>query len=193
MPKSDWEKFYAITKDRPPSSLLVRAINLVKNRSHALDLGAGALKDTKFLLAQGFNKITVVDSEPLAELLGKEFSSDQIKFVHSKFEDFSFPKNKYDIINAQYALPFNPPSTFDSMFSKLANSLKTGGIFTGQFFGVNDEWNGQRPEMTFYSIDEVKSLLSTMEILELEEENRDSRLADGTPKHWHAFHVIVKK
>lgn len=180
---SHWQEFYAITKDKPPSPLLVKADAFVQNKEHALDLGAGALKDTKFLIAQGFKMVTVVDKESLEETDIKELPQSRINLVKSSFEDFTFPIEEYDIINAQYSLPFNSPQSFNFVFNKLKNSLKVNGIFTGQFFGVHDEWSGQKLDMAFHNLQQVKALLSDMEILEIEEVDKDSRLANGTPKH----------
>lgn len=76
MPQNTWGEFYSITKDRPASALLQRAIKFVQNKNSALDLGAGALKDTKFLLTEGFQSIIIVDSEPLVAEAVKELVSD---------------------------------------------------------------------------------------------------------------------
>jgi hypothetical protein len=32
-----------------------------------------------------------------------------------------------------------------------------------------------------------------LEVLEFREEDIDSHVAGGTPKHWHVFHIIAKK
>ncbi|MDO8550913.1 MAG: hypothetical protein Q7S39_12285 [Ignavibacteria bacterium] len=47
--------------------------------------------------------------------------------------------------------------------------------------------------MTFHTKQQVENLLSDMEIIELTEEDKDGRTANGTPKHWHVFHVIARK
>lgn len=193
MPQNTWDEFYEITKVKPPSPLLVRAMEFVTNKDHALDLGAGALKDTKFLLFEGFKKITAVDQEPAVAEIAKKLEQNKIEFIQSSFEDFKFPDNEYDLVNAQFALPFTRPESFNRVFHDLKQSLKPGGIFTGQFFGNNDKWKGNRPELTFHTIEEAKALLEDMEIIEFKEFEEDSHLANGTPKHWHVFHVIAKK
>ena len=71
-------------------------------------------------------------------------------------------------------------------------SLKKGGVFCGQFFGVNDEWS-KNPKMTFHTEDQAKKLLDGLEIISFKEVEEDSTTANGTPKHWHIFHIIAKK
>jgi tellurite methyltransferase len=47
--------------------------------------------------------------------------------------------------------------------------------------------------MTFLTRERAMELLRGLEILEFDEEDVDSHVADGTPKHWHVFHIIAQK
>lgn len=58
----DWIDFIIGTKDHPPRDLTKRAFGWVKNKSRALDIGGGALNDTKYLLGKGL-RVDVVDVE----------------------------------------------------------------------------------------------------------------------------------
>ncbi len=183
--------FYEITKEKPPSPLLVSGVKLVANRDSALDLGCGAGRDTRYLLEQGFS-VTAVDVEPQTESLIKALlNQDKVQYVNSSFSDFEF--GKYDVVNAQWSLPFTPPETFDEVSTKVKSSINPGGVFTGQLFGVNDEWNTSGKRMKFHTREEALKVFEGMEIVEFREEDRDSTLANGTPKHWHIFHIIAKK
>ena len=51
---SHWSQYIAKTKNKSPRPLLVRALSYVKNKNKALDLGAGALNDSRYLLENGF-------------------------------------------------------------------------------------------------------------------------------------------
>ncbi len=70
--------------------------------------------------------------------------------------------------------------------------IKPGGIFVGQFFGLHDEWNTPGRPMTFLTREQVEELLRGMKLIEFTEEDVDSHVADGTPKHWHVFHIIAQ-
>ena len=63
----DWGRFYTYTKDSPPWPLLVRAASLVPRNGRALDLGAGAGRDTRYLLEQGFRVTAVVPPQQIPE------------------------------------------------------------------------------------------------------------------------------
>ena len=189
--KKDWQEYYEITKGRPPSRLLIEALGYVINKGKAIDIGGGALKDTRYLLEQGFD-VTVVDKADLMAKEAEAIKSNKLHCFVSSFADFDFPKNEYDIASAMYSLPFNPPENFDTVFTKIKKSLVKGGIFCGQCFGVSDGWSAN-PKMTFHTKEQVEKLLSDTEVILLDEEEKDDKTASGTPKHWHVFHFIAKK
>lgn len=187
-----WSLFYGFTKDSPPWPLLVRAASLAPSKGRALDLGAGAGRDTRYLLEQGF-QVTAVDAEPRAVALLSALPQTRLRVVQSSFEDFTFADAAYDLISAQYALPFLPKGHFDDVFARLKAALVPGGIFAGQFFGVNDEWNTPDRDMTFLTRAEAEALLSDLATVELTEEEADGHKADGSPKHWHIFHILARR
>ena len=190
MKEFKWEDFYKITKDRPPWPLLVQAISLLRRKEYALDLGCGAGRDTRFLLDQGFN-VTAVDNDSHAIALLANFPQDRLRAVQASFEAFEF--ETYDLINAHFALPFTSEDRFHEVFARIKLALNAGGIFVGQFFGVNDEWNTPGNQMTFLTREQAEAELKGLKVLEFHEEDVDSHVADGTPKHWHVFHIIAQK
>jgi len=190
MMTSDWGRFYGFTKDSPPWPLLVRAASLGPRSGRALDLGAGAGRDTRYLLEQGF-EVTAVDAEPRSVALLSALPQSRLSIVQSSFEDFAFAT--YDLISAQFALPFIPRDRFTDVFARLKAALAPGGVFAGQFFGVHDQWNTPERAMTFLTRAEAEALLGDLETIEFTEEDADGRIADGSPKHWHVFHILVRR
>ena len=72
-------------------------------------------------------------------------------------------------------------------------NLEKDGYFVGNFFGVNDTWNKTRPQMTFFSKNQVCELFKNFDILNFKEVEVDKKTGLGELKHWHIFHVIAKK
>jgi len=179
-----WNTYFSNTKDRGARPLLIEALPYVKDKNHALDLGCGTGADTNFLKANGFS-VTSVDSSPEV----KEYFPD---VVISTFIDLPFPKEKYDLVNAQYSLPFNSPDSFTEMFERLTGSLKSGGIFAGQFFGTEDSWS-KNEKMTFHTEEEVRKLFEHYKILVFRERKENGKTASGEAKFWHVFNVIAQK
>ena len=187
----EWDRFYSATKDSPPWPLLVRAADLAPKTSDALDLGAGAGRDTRYLLERGF-QVTAVDAEAGAVALLRSLAHERLRVIQSTFQDFAFPPATYDLISAQFALPFIPRGHFAGVFTRLKGALAPGGVFAGQFFGVHDQWNTPDRDMTFLTRAEAESFLADLDILEFTEEENDGFTAVGAPKHWHVFHILAR-
>ncbi|MGD1003073.1 MAG: class I SAM-dependent methyltransferase [Minisyncoccia bacterium] len=190
----NWLEYFEKTKGRNPRPLLTEALQFVKDRDEALDLGASALNETKYLLKEGFKHVTAIDIQPVARKLAETIPREKLSYIISSFDTFDFPLSFYDLVNAGYSLPFSSPRTFDAMFDRLQKSLKVGGVFTGQLFGERDEWNVSSRNMTFHTKEEAAKLFSKMDILKFIEEEKDQPtvITSGIPKHWHIFHVIAK-
>lgn len=185
-----WSDFYEKTRNNPPWPRLVRAVSLLGRAGEALDLGCGAGRDTRYLLACGFH-VTAVDREAASLAALANLSTDHLRLVQSSFEDFAF--ESYDLVNAHYALPFTNKEQFPAVLARLKASLRPGGVFAGQFFGINDTWNTPESAMTFLTREQARSQIAGMEIVEFEEEDEDGTTALGEQKHWHIYHIIARK
>jgi len=143
-------------------------------------------------LSQGF-EVTAVDSEPMSADAATEIQDEKLHFEAVSYENFKFPKHYYDLAVALYALPFTPPEHFKSVVQKLLGSIKPNGVFVGQFFGPEDEWNKSGSRTNFVSKNQVKDMFKEFSILSMEEEKGPGTTATGGSKYWHIFHVIAKK
>lgn len=183
------DKFLENTKGLPPSRILVEAMPYVKENGHALDLGAGAFKDTFFLLEKGFKVDAIDKADNVAELAPE---AKAFHFFLASYEDYDFPIDTYDLVNAQYSLPFCSPEYFLGVWQKIKESLKSGGIFAGQFFGPAD---GFAPDdnMTFLDKAAVEDLLRDFKVHTFVEAKRTSKTATDRKKFWHVFDVIAEK
>jgi len=177
----------------PPRPLLIRAAELAAAKDHALDGGAGALNATKYLLSAGFARVTAFDSSPASQKVAAELSPDEVSFVLSRFEDFSYPTDAFDLVNAEFSLPFVGGDGIARVMAGLLGSVRPGGIFTGQLFGVKDSWNVAGSAMNFHTRPEVERLLHGWTLIELEEEDHPGKTKLGEAKHWHIFHILARR
>lgn len=190
---TNWKLYFDQTKNIPPRPLLVKALELVgPDSKEALELGSGAGNDTRYLLAKSFN-VTAVDVTPAAENSLSDLPLEHVTFVRSSFENFEYPPDHYDLINAQFSLPFINPSQFRETFKSIISSLKPSGVICGQLFGVSDSWNTSSTKLTFQTEQEARDLLSSLQILTFKEQEYDGKTASGEMKHWHLFHFIAKR
>lgn len=189
-----WVDYFENTQNGEPSTNLTEIIDKYIQTGYALDLGSGGGRDTRYLSAKGF-KVTAVDADPAAKnYIQKQILEDNVSFVCSKFEDLVLPSESYDLINAQFTLPFVGQEKFNEVFTKVKKSLKKGGYFVGVFFGDMDEWNVPGSSYAFQTEQEARDLLADLDIIRFDSEDEpNATLAGGKSKHWHRFYVIARK
>jgi hypothetical protein len=188
-----WSEYFELSKNRPPNPLLETAVRLVVDRNHALDLGAGSLKDSKFMLSIGFQKVTAVDSAPQIKKFRSKIPARQLRLQICPFEELKIKPAAYNFISAQYSLPFTSPPHLPRLITDIIGGLKPSGIFCAQFFGIKDSWNTPENPLTFVTKTTLLKWLKPLDIIYFGEEQNDRPAIDGTPKHWHLFQVIALK
>lgn len=164
----------------------------VGSRKAALDFGAGALVEARFLLEQGFERVVAVDGDPSVAANAEKMGDPRLETVIAEFEDFQFPENAFDLVDAQHSLPFVRSAHFPKVFGNLTQSLKEGGVFVGQLFGTRDS-RIDKSYMTFHTATEVQKLLQDMEVIQCREIENDELEKDGNMMHAHIFRIIARK
>ncbi len=104
-----------------------------------LDLGCGNGNLTT-LLIKNFPKatFTMVDaSAEMIELCRKQYENYHVKYVNSYFKDFPFEKDSYDLVVAGFSLHHCDADEKQSLFNKIYNALKIGGIFSSCDLMIN--------------------------------------------------------
>lgn len=188
---SDWQEYINKTKNQAPRTLLVKALDYIKIKEAALDLGAGALNDSKCLQLAGFKKVYAVDTEEDQKLI-KELDDQVFVFQKVAIEDYVFPLNFFDLVNAQFVLFFVKRDKITRVINDIKKTLKPGGIFVGQFLGLNDSWTNNPAVCAYLRVD-VEEFFSGLEIIYFQEEEKDGMTAMNQTKHWHIFNFIVRK
>jgi hypothetical protein len=188
-----WSEYFELSKNRPPNPVLESALKLVVDRTHALDLGAGSLKDSKFMLSSGFKKVTAVDIEADCRKYRQKIPAAQLKISVCPFEELTIKANSYNFINAQYSLPFTTPPHLPGLVKQITAGLRPAGLFCGQFFGLRDSWNTPGSKRSFVTKKDLLQWLKALELVYFREEEQDGKTIDGKLKHWHVFHVIALK
>lgn len=184
----NWNHYIKQTSNKDPRPLLVEALSYAR-QGMALDLGAGALNDSKLLLESGFYPV-IVDSSPAVKVLAKELPVASVHIV--PFHQFEFPKATYTLVSAQFSLPFCGQKYIKQVVEEMKDSIKSGGIFTGQFFGLKHQWAND-PNIIFSTYEEVEEYFEGWIIHKLDEEIGNKKDANGRIGQWHIFNVIAEK
>jgi hypothetical protein len=81
------------------------------------------------------------------------------------------------------------------MWSRLRGAVKPGGLIGFQLFGDRDEWADleEYKDVCFQSRAKVEELVAGLERLHDEEVEKDGHTALGEAKHWHVFHMLLRR
>lgn len=188
------ERYYSNTEsDIPTPNVKYFLENCKVSPKQAIDLGCGAGNDTVYLINNGWDTIAI-DKENVAERISKRLKPKQLskfKFQNQRFEEIKL--EKCNLLVANYSLSFCPKEKFEEFWKKINNSIEQNGYFVGNCFGRNDSWSKDKPNMRFFTKDEVISLFSEFEIINFKEVEKDGTTGLNEMKHWHLFIVIAKK
>lgn len=185
--KIDWSEYYDMGRAQPPHELLVEALSYVKDRGKAIDIGGGALRDSKYLLQKGFD-VTVIDKSPILLEEASDMKNERLHPFVTSFEDFHFPVDEYIFASAIHSLYYCEPIYFSRVIINIKSSLKKGGVFCGQMFGAYDKWS-KNLQRSYQTADEAREYLKDMEVISFREEET----AKGRTKHWHIYNFIARK
>lgn len=180
-----------------PHKIFTEATKFITQKNPTiLDVGAGYLNETRYLLERGYS-VTAIDINPLPEELSN-FNTTKLCYIQCDFHDYDFEQSSIDFLIAIHALFFVNPQNFNTFFLKLLDSIKPNGLFVGDVLGLHDSWllDGKRP-MTFMTKENILELLrestQTFEVISLKDREWDGIQYDGKVKHWHTIEFIVKR
>jgi len=183
-------KTYAeLSKGKKANFFVRRAFKLLNKAESALDVGAGSLRNTKFLLEKGLD-VTALDLDPIILEAAAAVNNERLTASVADITKFEY-SNKYDLVLSINVLSFLTKGALLELLPKLKNSLAQDGILCVTLFGVSDEW-AHKENMSFFDCDEAKALFDDMNLVVFIEEESEGTLIQGGPKHWHLFRIIAK-
>jgi SAM-dependent methyltransferase len=169
----------------------------------ALDLGCGAGRDSRAMLAAGWSVIAIdKESEAITKLLSElgESAGGKLRAFCQNLERTDYPQ--VDLINAGLCLPFLSQKSLPIEVHKILMALRPGGRFSGHFIGPDDSWAthpdsnnsisalSQQQLVDLFSLNQAN--LET-EIELLSESKSAGTDAAGNSKQWHIFELVAKR
>ena len=200
----DWKEYYELIGEKGYTKNLEEAVNYCEKKDFALDIGAGNLRDTKFLLSNGF-EVTALDISPESERLAKDLNDPNLTMFAGRIGEFAFSEEHFSLVNAQGILFHIHKDRFDIVFDKIKKSLKAGGVLCADFIGEHDDWNykdGIKYILTKEDLDKLKQDFEIKSLHDYEaDESEETRLMkavyknkpDYNAKHWHHIDIIAIK
>jgi len=189
-----WRQYYkkSLSKKHAPRTELAIKLN-DSNMKIAIDVGCGTGSDTSYISKLGY-KVQGFDINPDSTAICNErFANDPlVTITEASFEGFMYPK--CGVVIANSSLFFADPAQFKMTWKRIIDSLQLGGVFAGDFMGLNDSWAfGFRSPTTPMNKLEVEALFNNFEIVRFHERDEIGKTAIGKTKHWHTFSVVAIK
>lgn len=189
-----WTGYYNIVGERP-NSLVVGILNeLSIVRGSALDLGAGNLRDAKYLKREGFVRVVAVDHSPDSCMY---LTRDIDELSVSSLEEYDVAKDSFDLAIALHTLFYLSASDVTVVFQNVFDGLHGGGIFACNVLGVDDDWVVAEAPVSSFTHEAVVALVNGFNIIRLDEITFDQPSSAGLPhkpsKFWHQWNLVLQK
>ena len=100
-----WDQYLRLASKKNSSALAIEALPHALLKCHVLDLGAGAMNDSKFFLDSGFQNVTAVDASTASIAYASDLRAiypQRFSFHHSRFYCSEVP---FGCLAISYKLP----------------------------------------------------------------------------------------
>lgn len=149
------DEFYRQTVGVDMSSLYAPFLESLPPGAHILDAGCGSGRDTLYFLRHGY-KVSAFDASPkLAEYASR---LTERPVLTMRFEELEV-RDAFDGIWACASLLHVPRTNIDSVFGKLCDALKLGGVMFVSFKLREGEWEHEGRLFNGYDMSSFTSLL----------------------------------
>jgi ubiquinone/menaquinone biosynthesis C-methylase UbiE len=158
-----------------------------------LDIGSGSGRDSKDLIAMGYEYVGIDYSDGLIEESRKNYP--EVTFLKQSIYELNFPNGRFDLFWACAVLLHMPKDKIDSALQSIHKVMKIGAvgcitlkkgdgekIIEGDHSGI-----GYKRFFSFYQEDEFKNILNRNNFVVLE-----SYETDHSNKQWLVFFVKTR-
>ena len=148
-------EFYAQTVAVDMTALYAPFFSLLPAGAHILDAGCGSGRDTLYFNQHGCNVTAFDASARLADLASRLTGQPVLTM---SFEELGF-REEFDGVWACASLLHVPRREIDSVFSKLADAVKLGGVIFASFKLRDEEWEQEGRFFNGYDVSSFRALL----------------------------------
>lgn len=189
-----WREYYDKALQRAHSKRTEFAIKLNQSQSKvAVDCGCGTGSDIAYLAQQGYQVFGFDINPDSIAICQQRFNTHAlVEISQSSFECYLYPSA--GIIIANSSLFFAEPDQFERSWRNIESALQVGGVFAGDFMGLNDSWAGNYRSATApLSEAKVRELFTNFDLVRFYERDEQGPTSLGRIKHWHSYSVVAIK
>lgn len=172
--------------------LVIKALPHVITGKNALEIGAGVLHDTKYLLKEGFS-VVAVDPSELTPLEADKLNNSKLVIFNDIIENYNFPKNHFDFVTAQYSLMYIKAEFFNEVFNNITDSLVSGGILAIQLFGNENNLSWLAKNTLHHDLTTIEGLLKKYDVIFIKEFKNEIESISGIKGSSHDIRILAKK
>ncbi len=189
-----WRHYYekTLSHKHSPRTELASKLN-ESNFKVAIDCGCGTGSDVFYLAQLGYQVYGFDINPDSISICRKRFGNDPlVEISQASFENYDYPT--CGLIVANSSLYFAEPTHFKKTWDSLTSSLVNGGVFAGDFMGMNDSWAANyRSPTAPLTKHQVLDLFDGFEIIRFHERDELGKTSIGKMKHWHTFSLVAEK
>lgn len=189
-----WREYYNKALSRSHATRTEFAVRLNESGLQvAVDCGCGAGSDIKYLASKGYQVNGFDNNSDSVSISHKRFANNsRIMISQASFEDFTYPDA--GIVIANSSLYFADPSVLVDTWANIESSIVNGGVFAGDFMGINDSWaEGFRILTAPLTQSQIMDLFTNFDIIQLIERDGEGVTSMGKVKHWNTYSVVAVK
>ncbi len=193
----DWPAYYDAVEGKPARDTLLRALEGF-GPGLALDVGSGSGRDAHEMLRRGWTVVAMDgcgEASRLVEEGAQPADRARLRTRVARLEDadlIEIAGGRVDLVNACFVLPFGRAEVFPAVWAGVMRVVRRGGKFAGQLFGDRDCGAGTEGR-TYHQRREVEALLDGWVVEHFKEAEKDGNDPFGNPKHFHVFHLVLRR
>lgn len=189
-----WRQYYqkALTRKHSPRTEFAIKLNQSANKI-VIDCGCGTGSDIAYMADLGLQAYGFDINREAVAICEERFENNSlVSICEASFESYDYPK--CGLIIANNSLYFAKPRHFKLTWQRMVASLAGGGVFCGDFMGVDDSWaEGYRSDTNPMHKLDIEAMFAGFDIIRFNERNELGKTALGKTKHWHTFSIIAVK
>lgn len=192
--QATWRDYYEKSLSTPHRKRTEHVLSLNQSGLNvAIDCGCGTGNDIDFLAQNNYQVFGFDVSAEAISICEKRFENNiDVNIQQASFENYQYPKTGLLIANS--SLFFANPKIFNATWKKMSSAIEVGGLFAGEFLGLEDTWaTHYRSPTTALSAQAIKSLFNDFEVVQFHERKEVGKTRMGRTKHWHIYSVIALK
>jgi SAM-dependent methyltransferase len=187
---NDFALYHGYVGEQPNTLITTVIDDVTSGRKAALDLGAGNLRDSKFLKHVGFERVVAVDQSEASI----PYRNDGIELVIKPIQNYRPGVQTFDLIISCNTLFYVPKLQIEQLLSTMHKALRPGGVIVFNLLGDQDPWvSNPSTVVSGFSSHEAFELTRRFKVIRASEVAKYLPTRMGGQKLWHLIVMTLRR